>query len=178
MNNYNRLLYRYIHRVVDGKQPPETRAVYSVYNAKHFADDFEPTSVFEFIKPARSRALIEKMKEEHEAKFFDGMKFLEAARTGDLENIELFLAKGFNVNFQHPTTGFTALHFVAATGTIETLKLLLATKDINYLIRDKNGRLPSLLAAAFNKNPAISRYLGAKEKAALKDNQQTLDFES
>lgn len=90
--------------------------------------------------------------------------FMQAARQGKAETLRAMLARGFPVNYQDPETGDTALHLVAAHQARKALRVLLATGECNFLLRDGQGRLSSEVAYLDGRDPAVSRLLGIKEK--------------
>jgi hypothetical protein len=44
------------------------------------------------------------------------------------------------------------------------MRVLLAHKDCDFLVRDKQGRLPSEMAYLYGRDPALARLLGNKER--------------
>jgi ankyrin repeat protein len=93
-----------------------------------------------------------------------GTELLQVAERGNQEKIKIFIEEGFPVNWQHPMTGQTALHVVAACQARKALRLLLNSGQCDYLIRDKQGRLPSEIAYLHGNDPAVARLLGNKER--------------
>jgi hypothetical protein len=93
-----------------------------------------------------------------------GSEFLHAAERGDASRLRTFLEEGFPVTFQDPETGETALHIAAACRARGALRVLLQSPDCDYLLRDRNGRLPSEMAYLHGEDPAAARLLGRKEK--------------
>lgn len=62
----------------------------------------------------------------------DVRKILEAARTGDLQELRLLVNKNPNLVLRKGKEGFTALHYAASYGYIEIVNLLLAgNADVN-----------------------------------------------
>lgn len=91
------------------------------------------------------------------------LNFVLSASYGDLRQVKLLIDKGANVNFREPTTGATALHFAAALKAREMINWLVKQDGIDFLIKDKDGRLPSALAFEAADDPAIGRFLARKQ---------------
>lgn len=95
----------------------------------------------------------------------DGALFLKAAERGDIRELQRYIDKvGVPVNYQDPLHQETALHIVAACRARKALRLLLKTGQINFLLRDRKGRLASEMAYLYGRDPAVARLLGIKEK--------------
>ncbi|MEZ5551535.1 MAG: ankyrin repeat domain-containing protein [Pseudomonadales bacterium] len=94
-----------------------------------------------------------------------GRAFLRAAETGNADRVGAFLEDGFSVNYQDPGTGETALHAAAGTRARDVFRRILEEPDIDYLLRDHKGRLPSEVAYVYGRDPAMARLLAIKEKA-------------
>ncbi|MCS0397887.1 ankyrin repeat domain-containing protein [Vibrio diabolicus] len=92
-------------------------------------------------------------------------EFLDAIRCGNTARIQAAFDKGASVNYQSDITGSTPLHIAAACGARHVLRALVASEKIDYLLRDKQGRLASELAYLGGPVPdvAASRLLGIKE---------------
>lgn len=103
-------------------------------------------------------------------------QFVIAASYGDLRYMKSLLEKGANVNFQEPTTGATALHFAASIKSREIINWLAKRDGIDFLIKDKEGRLPSALAFEVAESPVIGRYLAKKQAAQA--SEQGIDLKS
>jgi len=93
-----------------------------------------------------------------------GDEFHQVAERGNPEKIKIFIEEGFPVNWQHPMTGQTALHVVAACQARKALRALLNSGQCDFLIRDKQGRLASEIAYLNGNDPAVARLLGNKER--------------
>jgi len=93
-----------------------------------------------------------------------GREFLKAVVRGNPRTVEVFIEEGMNVNYQDPKSGETALHAAAGARARQSVRVLLATGDCNYLLRDRQGRLPSELAYLAGDDPALARLLGNKER--------------
>lgn len=92
-------------------------------------------------------------------------QFAASASYGDLRNMQSMFEKGANVNFQEAITGATALHFAASLKSREIINWLAKRDGIDFLIKDKEGRLPSALAFEVADDPVIGRYLAKKQAA-------------
>jgi hypothetical protein len=90
-------------------------------------------------------------------------EFIRAAENGDEENLGHLIDQGVPVNFKDPLTGATALHYIAAYNARPAFRVLIKSKDLDYLVRDKRGRLASELAFAGGDDPAMGRLLRMKE---------------
>jgi hypothetical protein len=90
--------------------------------------------------------------------------YYKAIDRGNPQKLKDVLAKGFPVNFRNPHTGETALHRLAASGARPAMRVLLAHKDCDFLVRDEQDRLPSELAYLYGRDPALARLLGNKER--------------
>lgn len=88
---------------------------------------------------------------------------LRAARGGDDGAVRGFIRKGVDVNLCDVRTGATALHNAAAVGARAVLRVLLETDQCDFLIRDRQGRLASELAAVHGRDPAMAKLLLKKE---------------
>ena len=93
-----------------------------------------------------------------------GAEFLYAAETGNANRIYAFLQEGFPSGFQDTESGQSALHITAACRARNALRILLRAPDIDYLIRDNQGRLASEMAFIYGHDPALARLLRIKER--------------
>jgi ankyrin repeat protein len=71
---------------------------------------------------------------------------IDCLKAGVLIDPELFFGQELNVNWRDAETGGTLLHIAAAYGIRPVLRLLLRREDTDYLARDDQGRLASMLA--------------------------------
>ena len=90
--------------------------------------------------------------------------FLKAARRGNPVRLQTAIDEGASINEQDPLTGLTALHIVAAGGARKALRVLFNAGEVDFLIRDKEGRLASELAYLHGRDVAMARLLGIKER--------------
>lgn len=93
-----------------------------------------------------------------------GQEFLKAAERGNAALVAAFLQEGFPASYQDPQTGESALHIAAAGQGRKVLRVLLTVKALDYLLRDRQGRLASELAYTVGEDPAVARLLGIKER--------------
>ena len=70
-----------------------------------------------------------------------GPQFIEYATRGDSDSCSFILSTGFDVNFRHPSYGWTALHVAAREGHLAIVKLLV-TKGADVNVQDFLGRTP------------------------------------
>jgi uncharacterized protein len=93
-----------------------------------------------------------------------GREFLHAAEHGNVLKVGAFIAENFPINYQDPLTGETALHAAAGAKARDVLRVLVASGQCNYLLRDKGGRFASELAFLYGDDPAAARLLHIKER--------------
>ena len=95
---------------------------------------------------------IDNSKDQEEQLFSLGMAFLKSARvhTSDFEFFEAYIDAGLDVNFQDPRSEMTALHITAGQNGGEYVQKLINSKRCNYLISDRQFRLPHELATKFS----------------------------
>ena len=103
----------------------------------------------------------------------------KAARTGDLDSIERYLASGGMVDAVDPEQGGTALLWAAVTGQTEVIELLIHRgADVNALFGDGGTALHA--AAFLGHEDAVNAFLsnGAKVNARNKRGDTPLDVAS
>lgn len=93
-----------------------------------------------------------------------GLQFIEAVENLDVKRVEEIATSGFNVNFVHPVFRDAAIHRVAQTRSRNLLRAFLKAQDINFLLKDSFGRLPSTIAEARHTDKVIQRFLQTKER--------------
>lgn len=93
-----------------------------------------------------------------------GTEFLNAAERGNSDKLLAFIEEDFPATYQDPMTGETALHVVAACQARKALRVLLKSKNCDFLLRDNQGRLASEMAYLYGRDPAVARLLGIKER--------------
>jgi hypothetical protein len=84
--------------------------------------------------------------------------------TGDYELLENLFSRGFPINFISPYTGIPTLHSLAATCSRMALSVLFAQPGVDYLLRDRKGRLASECAFVFGDDVDLAQILSTKEK--------------
>lgn len=78
------------------------------------------------------------------------------------------MSENADINYADQETGFTALHYAAAREAKSLLKVLIKQSGLDYLVKDKKGRLPSTLAFEVAENPVIGTFLMKKEMQQAK----------
>ncbi len=98
--------------------------------------------------------------------------FFRAVGSLDLRAVKGFLDQGMPLNTVDPRTGATILHYAAAyrarplfrmVNEIDRALRTVNGDGIDYLTRDKQGRLASELAGVYGHDPAMARLLLMKE---------------
>ena len=84
-----------------------------------------------------------------------GKRLLWTVVSGDANDIPLLLKQGADVNYRGEKTGATALHLAASISSKTVLDILFETPKVAYLVKDHEGRLPSMIA--FD-NPDMTAY--------------------
>ncbi|PUB90888.1 MAG: hypothetical protein DBP01_05180 [gamma proteobacterium symbiont of Ctena orbiculata] len=69
-----------------------------------------------------------------------------------------------NINIADPKTGRTALHYAAARSAEGLLVRLQARNDLDYLVRDSEGKFPSDIAWVVGRNEDLGAELMEKEQ--------------
>lgn len=116
-----------------------------------------------------------------ERKLLDlGLMFVKCASQGDVPFGKAYIDAGLPVNFQHPVTGFTALHAACAhiVRPPDFVNMLLETDDCDCLIKDRQGRIPYELIFRFGYDLDLVARVEQKtrEQAQLKDIKLEFDF--
>lgn len=120
----------------------------------------------------QTKDVIRVMDEKDKKLFEIGMEFIQCARKGRVTRLAEIARSGFNVNFVHPTHGRAAIHDIAAGGSRRLLRAFLSADDIDFLARDRDGRLPSEIAIDSNRDAVIRRFFEAKERQATAINSE------
>ncbi len=84
----------------------------------------------------------------------NGIKLLKAAsgcEKDSLEQIEILVANGVNINFASPDSGVTALHLAAINDDTEIIRVLIE-KNADLWAKNKSGETPLEMAARVNNN--------------------------
>lgn len=103
-------------------------------------------------------------------------EYFAAARTGDEKTVKKQLDAGVSVNAVDPISSFTALHFAAARRGYRMMETLLDQPDIDHLVRDGFGRLPSELAGRFSEDLELARRLRTLELWQSQNQGVTLTY--
>lgn len=91
-------------------------------------------------------------------------EFFKAIESADVEALGTrFDSLGDLINVPHPHTGARALHYAAARRMRYVFKWLMNQPGLDYLVQDREGRLPSALAYEVAVDPALGRFLVKKE---------------
>jgi hypothetical protein len=91
-------------------------------------------------------------------------RFFQAVRVGDMKVLrDEYANAGASINIQQPGTKASALHYAAGVRSRRVLLWLGQFKDLDYLLQDCEGRLPSAVAYEVADDPVIGRYLTKKE---------------
>jgi ankyrin repeat protein len=93
----------------------------------------------------------------------DGKELLKAAKRGDAANLQRLIDQGAPVNFTDQTDHAAALHYIAAHDARPALRVVLGSGKCDFLIRDREGRLPSEIAREYGHDRAMARLLLIKE---------------
>ncbi|MAY36683.1 MAG: hypothetical protein CMN84_11350 [Spongiibacteraceae bacterium] len=91
-------------------------------------------------------------------------RFFAAVERGDAITVLAYIRIGYDINIRRERLDDTALHIAAARDAKDVLKLLIESRQCDFLMRDNRGRLASEMAYLFGGNPAVARLLGNKER--------------
>ena len=125
---------------------------------------------------AMGRAFLRQADEETfkgcQARFIDAVRASNSTALNNAFAIALREGVLLDLNARHPETGQTALHSVAVCSR-QTLRLLLDRAmwnhiQLNHLLRDNRGWLPSKAAYLVGEDPVMGRFLLSKEKQAAR----------
>jgi len=92
-------------------------------------------------------------------------EYYRAVHTGNTEKLKAIFDKGFPVNFINPVTQLTALLSLAGSHGKKGIKVLLEMDSVDYLIRDREGRLASEMAIMYSNDVDMAIILMEKEDA-------------
>ncbi len=99
-----------------------------------------------------------------------GIQLIEAAKEpfDNGQEVKRLLDQGAPVNYRDKLTRATALHYAAGYNDVATVNIIMTHPGVEYLIRDRQGRLASELAEAVN--PELAQLIIDKEaeQAAVK----------
>jgi ankyrin repeat protein len=91
-------------------------------------------------------------------------KLLKAAYKHESDKLQPLINEGASVNAIDPRTGATALHYAAAFNDRASIRILIKQENIDYLIKDKEGRLASEHAFVGGADPVVGKLLVIKEQ--------------
>ena len=103
-------------------------------------------------------------------------EYFAAASIGNKKIVKKHLDAGISVNEVDPLTTFTALHYAAARRGYAMLDMLLEHPDIDHIVRDGFGRLPSELAGTCAEDIDTARRLRTLEAAQAQKQGVTLTY--
>ena len=86
------------------------------------------------------------------------LNLIRHARAGEASLVNAQIAMGADVNVVDGD-GMTALHHAAARGARPCIRILVASKKCDFLMRDKWGRTASDLAIEWGRDFAVARLL-------------------
>jgi len=92
-------------------------------------------------------------------------EYYRAVHTGSAEKLQAIFGKGFPVNYINPITQLTALLSLAGSHGRKGVKVLMEREDVDYLIRDCEGRLASEMAIMYSDDVDMAIMLMEKEDA-------------
>ena len=92
------------------------------------------------------------------------VEFLYAVCEGDLHTVEQLVDAVKDINLRVAGSGGMALHVVARYQLKDIFKILRTRSDLNYLARDNEGRLPSLIAMHTDDDVGLGTFLLKKEQ--------------
>lgn len=102
--------------------------------------------------------------EQDEASLATERKYWRAVDFGDGNTLAKMWNEGFDVNKRHPVTHQTALQDLAAGDARPAIRVLLKRGDVDFLVKDHEGGLPSQLAFVFGDDPPLARVLARRER--------------
>ncbi len=101
------------------------------------------------------------------------LAFIDRVRQRRYQEALGLIAQVRDINVVDPQTGATALHYAAHRSCMVLIEALAQRADLNYLVRDRDGRLPSELAWELSGNASLGARLIAQEQAqATRDGVQ------
>ena len=92
-----------------------------------------------------------------------GLEIIKAAKECNASKLQQLLDQNAPVDFSDPSHHATALHYIAAYGARPALRVVLKSAECDFLVRDREGRLPSELAREYGHDDAMARLLLIKE---------------
>lgn len=92
------------------------------------------------------------------------LRFIRLVRERKYEEAVAMIDEVHDINIADPQTSATALHFAAHRSVNGLLAELEKREDLDYLVRDRNGRYASELAWEVSGNEELGALLQAKER--------------
>lgn len=96
-------------------------------------------------------------------------ELLEAAKEGNIEQLQFELSNGADINFQDDH-GYSALHLASICGELRAVKFLVS-KKANLELIDGNGHTPISSAMGWNRNDIAFFLMNNGADLLIKDNQ-------
>ncbi len=90
-------------------------------------------------------------------------EFQCAAAAGNLTKVETLINSVVEINKSVAGSGGTILHVIAEEQLIDIFKVIRRRPDLNYLVKDNEGRLPSQLAMNSEEDVGLGTFLKKKE---------------
>jgi len=91
------------------------------------------------------------------------VEFQCAVCAGDMHKVESLIDSVVDINRRVAGSGGTVLHVVADEQLKDIFRILRQRQDLNYLVKDNGGRLPSQLAMNSDEDVGLGTYLKRKE---------------
>lgn len=114
-------------------------------------------------------------REEKERKLVQiGVNFVDATFNADTKRFREIVSSGFNVNFIHPIKGYAAIHCIAHGRSRILIHAFLKAKNIDFLLKAKNGEVPSQIARRASGDFRLVRFWETMEKRQAK--QRKIDW--
>lgn len=103
----------------------------------------------------------------------DSMSDIEFDAKANNRNLEALIERGVDVNLPVPESGLTALHYAALCVDTVVLRILINSKELDYLARDAQGNLPldMIPPLARGADVAVARRFLFKESLRQADRQ-------
>lgn len=91
------------------------------------------------------------------------IEFQHAVCAGDVQQVESLIDLVEDINRRIGGSGGTILHVIADEQLKDIFRIVRKRQDLNYLVKDNNGRLPSQLAMNSDEDVGLGTYLKRKE---------------
>lgn len=129
---------------------PDRQASFNRYGIKATEDGIDPSNW--------------QLDREEQQRLIDSSRgiFLAVERLSAAQLARLLAEPGVNVNVRD-NQGMTPLHHAAASGARPCIRLLVASGQCDYLIRDNQGRYAFELAIEWARDYAVGRLLAKKQ---------------